>query len=201
MMHPPEEVIVIGASAGALDVLLDILPSLPKDFPCAIVVVVHLPPQKDSLLSHILRERCALPVEEAEDKMPMQRSMIFVAPPDYHLQIEGDKIFSLSCEEPVHYSRPSIDILFETAADAFGSAATGVVLTGASSDGARGLKAIIDAGGQGLVQTPAEAEVPLMPNAAIQACPEANVLTSAGITAYLKTPRYMNQDTIESSNG
>lgn len=186
MSRFPDEIIVIGGSAGALDVLLEIIPSLGESFPIAVVIVVHLPPQKDSLLSLIIRERCAVPVEEAEDKMPMHSGVVYVAPPDYHLLIEKTKTFSLTCEEPINYSRPSIDVFFGTAADAFGTNVTGIILTGASRDGAAGLKAIVDAGGRGVVQAPDEAEVPLMPQAAIKACPGVHVMTTSELADFLR---------------
>jgi two-component system chemotaxis response regulator CheB len=171
------QAIVIGASAGALEALSTILPALPSGYALPVLVVVHLPPGKDSLLVPLLRAKCNVPVEEAEDKQPIQPGTVYVAPPDYHLLVERDHILSLSAEEPVHYSRPSIDVLFETAADCYGPSLVGVVLTGANGDGARGLRAICDARGTALVQRPELSASPEMPRAALEACPEARAMS------------------------
>ena len=150
------EAIVIGASAGALDVLSNLLPALPSDYRLPILVVVHLPPDKTSLFAELIRARCAIRVREAEDKEPIEPGVAYFAPPDYHLLVEQDKRLSLSDDEPVLFSRPSIDVLFESAADAYGGGLIGVVLTGANSDGANGLKAVVEAGGVAVVQESGE---------------------------------------------
>lgn len=177
--------IVIGASAGALDALMKIFPALPADFAVPIMTVVHVPPDRESILPQLFKERSALVYKEAEDKEPVRAGHIYFAPPDYHLLVEDKKMLSLSSDEPVLFSRPSIDVLFESAADAYGEGLIGVVLTGANEDGAKGLRAIVDAGGTALVQRPALAHVATMPEAAIRTCPEAQVLTLDDITAYL----------------
>ena len=132
------EAVVIGASAGALEALSSLLPALPSDYRLPILIVVHLPPDKTSLLAELLRARCAIRVREAEDKEPIEPGVVYFAPPDYHLLVEQDRRLSLSDDEPVLFSRPSIDVLFESAADAYGGGLIGVVLTGANSDGANG---------------------------------------------------------------
>ncbi len=170
------EAIVMGASAGAVEALLEILPKLPESFPIPILLVVHLPADKDSVLSQLLDDHCLLKVREAEDKEPILPEHIYLAPPDYHLLVEQDHRMSLSSEEPVRYSRPSIDVLFETAADAFGDRLVGVVLTGANDDGSRGLARIVASGGVAIVQNPAHANATAMPSAAIKRCPEASIL-------------------------
>ena len=180
------EAIVIGASAGALEALSSLLPGLPADYRLPILVVVHLPPDKTSLLAELLRVRCAIRVREAEDKEPIEPGVAYFAPPDYHLLVEQDKRLSLSDDEPVLFSRPSIDVLFESAADAYGDGLIGVVLTGANSDGANGLKAVVEAGGVAVVQSPGSAYAVVMPEAAIAACPEARVLPVNEIAAYLR---------------
>jgi two-component system chemotaxis response regulator CheB len=124
-------------------------------------------------------------VKEAEDKELISPATIYFAPPDYHLLIEPDFRLSLSSDAPVRYSRPAIDVLFETAADAFGDSLTGVILTGANSDGARGLRAVCDAGGSGLVQCIASAEGKAMPTSALELCPEARSLSLVEISAAL----------------
>jgi two-component system, chemotaxis family, protein-glutamate methylesterase/glutaminase len=180
------EAVVIGASAGALEVLSNLLPALPSDYRLPILVVVHLPPDKTSLLAELLRVRCAIRVREAEDKEPIEPGVVYFAPPDYHLLVEEDKRLSLSDDEPVLFSRPSIDVLFESAADAYGGGLIGVVLTGANSDGANGLKAVVEAGGVAVVQSPGSAYAVAMPEAAIAACPAARVLPVNEIAAYLR---------------
>lgn len=177
--------IVIGASMGAIEALSVILPALPAGFPLAVIVVVHIPPDKKSLLAELFAARCQLAVKEAEDKELIQPAMIYFAPPDYHLLVEPDFRLSLSSDEPVRYSRPAIDVLFESAADAYGDNLTGVVLTGANSDGTRGLRTICDAGGNALVQSPGNAEGKAMPTAALAACPEARSLSLIEISAAL----------------
>lgn len=177
--------VVIGASAGAYDALATLLPPLPSEFPVPILVVVHQPPDKKSLMPELLGHLCRVKVREAEDKEPVTRGTIYLAPPDYHLLIEKDHRISLSYDEPVLYSRPSIDVLFEAAADVYGPSLIGVVLTGANSDGATGLRAICDEGGTALVQRPEQAYSPAMPRAALASCPEAHSMTLAEISAYL----------------
>lgn len=173
----PPEAVVIGTSAGALDALSTILPKLPADFPLPIMVVVHLPAAQDSLLAGLLQTKCQVRVIEAGDKEPIQRGTVLIAPPDYHLLVEKEHVLSLSDDDPVNFSRPSIDVLFETAVDAYGAALVGVILTGANNDGAKGLRAVNDAGGITLVQRPDLAYTSAMPLAALTACPAARALS------------------------
>jgi two-component system chemotaxis response regulator CheB len=178
--------IVIGASAGALEALSVILPALPEDFRLPIMVVVHVPPDRDSVLSEIFRAKCRLLVKEAEDKEPIVGGTVYFAPPDYHLLVEADHSLSLSTDEPVLFSRPSIDVLFESAADAYGAGLVGIVLTGANSDGAKGLRAIVECGGSALVQSPQGAFAAAMPEAAIDTVPNALVVPLERIAACLQ---------------
>jgi two-component system, chemotaxis family, protein-glutamate methylesterase/glutaminase len=159
------EIIVVGGSAGALEVLGTILPALPAAFAVPLAIVVHIPAGKQSLLPAVLGQKCALPVREPEDKEPVAARTVYVAPPNYHLLIEKTRSFALSVDEPVLYSRPSIDVLFESAAEAYGAGVLGVLLTGASEDGARGLVRIKERGGIAVVQAPSTAAVPIMPEA------------------------------------
>lgn len=181
------QAIVIGASAGALDALSVILPPLPGNYRLPILLVVHVPPEKDSLLAEILAAKCRLRVREAEDKLPIEGGTLYVAPPNYHLLVENERCLSLSSDEEVNFSRPSIDVLFESAADAYGPALAGVVLTGANEDGAAGLRAIVAAGGTGVVQQPAFAMASAMPQAALNACPSARVMPLEAIGAWLQS--------------
>ena len=179
------EAIVIGASAGGVETLSQILPALPADYPLPVMVVIHLPPDRRSVMTELFDQKCSLRVVEAEDKEPILPRTVYFAPPDYHLLVETDRRLSLSSEEPVLFSRPSIDVLFETAAFAYGPGLIGVVLTGASSDGANGLKAIAEAGGVTLVQTPELAYADAMPLAALASAPASRRLTPAAIADYL----------------
>lgn len=179
------EAIVMGVSAGAVEALTKLLPTLRPGFRLPIAIVVHVPADRRSAMAELFRAKCALDVREAEDKEALTPGTIYFAPPDYHLLVEADRTFSLSCDAPVLFSRPSIDVLFESAADAFGPRLIGIVLTGANADGARGLKAIIDAGGQGIVQTPSSAFASAMPEAALGISPSAISMTLEAIAAYL----------------
>jgi two-component system chemotaxis response regulator CheB len=179
------EAIVVGGSAGALDALARILPALPPTFARPVAVVLHLPPNKPSYLADVLGARSTLPVKEAEDKEPLEPGKVYVAPPNYHLLIERRGCFSLSCDEPVLFSRPAIDVLFESAADAYGDALLGVLLSGASEDGARGLARIRADGGWTLVQSPESASSRAMPEAALRLAPEHARLPSEEIGPYL----------------
>lgn len=136
-------------------------------------------------MADLLRAKCRVDVREAEEKELIAGGTVYLAPPDYHLLVESDRRLALSSEEPVNYSRPAIDVLFETAADAFGAGLVGVILTGANGDGAQGLRAVMDAGGVGLVERPDTAYAQAMPEAALDACPNARALSLEEIAAYL----------------
>jgi len=185
-MKKRTEAVAIGASSGGIDALFSILPELPANYPFPILTVIHLPPDKESLLSEIFSARCKLKVCEAEDKQRLEPGTIYFAPPNYHLLVEKDKTLSLSNEEPVAFSRPSIDVLFESAADAYGEGLIGVILTGANSDGAEGLKAVTSSKGTALIQDPAQAFMSAMPEAALQNCPDAHLLQLSEISDFLK---------------
>jgi two-component system, chemotaxis family, protein-glutamate methylesterase/glutaminase len=184
-MNDSSAAVVIGASVGAIQALSVLLPALPADYPVPVFVVVHLPPDKKGDLAGLFAARCAIAVKEAEDKEPVSPGVVYFAPADYHLLVEQDRTLSLSSDEPVLYSRPAIDVLFESAADAYGDGLCGVILTGASHDGARGLQAVCGAGGSALVQTPASAEGTSMPLAALAACPAARELSLEAIASEL----------------
>ncbi len=186
MMPTQAEAVVIGASAGALDALSAILPALPKAFRLPVMVVVHVPAGKRSVLAELFQAKCRVQVKEADDKEPIVGGTVYFAPSDYHLLIESDKSLSLSSDEPVLFSRPSIDVLFESAADAYGAALIAIVLTGANEDGAKGMRAAIDLGGLALVQAPGQAFASTMPEAAIRLCPGAQVMALEEIAMFLQ---------------
>jgi two-component system chemotaxis response regulator CheB len=185
----PLDAVVIGGSAGALDALTALFAGLPAGWRTAILVVVHVRPEPPSLLSEVLAARTRLAVREARDKEPILPATIYVAPPDYHLLVERERTISLSRDPAVHYARPAIDVLFESAATAYGTGLAGVVLTGANDDGARGLAAIRAAGGRAAVQEPATATVRIMPAAALAALAGAAdcVADPAGLGVWLGT--------------
>lgn len=185
MTTPSPEAIVMGASAGALDALSAILPEFPAAYPLPVFIVVHLTPDKKSVLADLLQSKCSLRVKEAEDKEPAEPGVVYIAPPDYHLLIEADRTLALSVDAPVLFSRPSIDVLFESAADVYGRGLVGVVLSGANADGAQGLRAVAAAGGAALVQDPDQAASSAMPQAALEACPQALRLGAKEIAGYL----------------
>lgn len=180
------DVVVIGASAGGVEALSEILPALPASFRPALLIVLHLPRDRPSLLVEIYENRCALPIREAEDKEPVEPGTVYFAPPDYHMLVEKSRQIALSTDEPVHYSRPSIDVLFESAADVYGDRLLGIILTGANADGAAGLHAVHRAGGITVVQQPDSAMVPLMIVSALQRNPADFVLPLPEIAALLK---------------
>lgn len=181
------ESVVIGASAGGIEALSVLLPALPADLRASFFIVLHLPRERPSLLVEIFEHRCALAVREAEDKEPVAPGTVYFAPPDYHLLLERSRQIALSADAPVHYSRPSIDVLFESAADAYGDHLLGVILTGANQDGASGLEAVHRAGGITVVQEPVSAHAPLMAMSALQRNPADFVLSLQQIAHLLGT--------------
>ena len=184
------DAVVIGASADGVEALSTILPALRADAAAATMVVLHIPRERPSLLPEIFSAKCAQPVREAQDKEPVQPGTICFAPPDYHLLVDttpdGPQL-AMSNEEPVNFSRPAIDVLFESAADCYGERLLGIVLTGGNADGAAGLQAIRAAGGLAVVQDPREAQAPYMPEQALEAGPVDYVLTLAQIAGLLRT--------------
>ncbi|MGH7619327.1 MAG: chemotaxis protein CheB [Gemmatimonadaceae bacterium] len=170
------DIVVVGTSWGGLSALRELIAGLPRDFALPLVVVQHRHKHSGHLLPALLQDSTPLRVCEAEDKAPITGGAVHVAPADYHLLVE-EGFFSLTMDEPVAFSRPSIDVTFTSAADVYGDRAIGVVLTGANADGSRGLRRIADRGGLALVQLPRTAESPAMPAAALRVVPEARALT------------------------
>lgn len=162
------DAIVIGASAGGVEALSILLPALSAGLRAPLIIVLHLPRERPSLLAGIFAPKCALQVKEAEDKMRVEPGTVYFAPPDYHLLLDDGPQFALSIDELVHFSRPSIDVLFESAADIYAERLMGIILTGANDDGAAGLAAVHRAGGVTLVQEPGSAQAPLMALAALK---------------------------------
>ena len=161
-----KEIIVIGGSAGSIDVLLKVLPTLPVNFPLPIIVVVHRKDSRDELLEGLLKSRSKMAVKGAEDKMKLNNSTIYIAPAGYHLLIEQDHSFSLDISEKINYSRPNIDVTFASVVDVYKGKIIGILLTGANDDGARGMKLIKDAGGYTVIQSLESSMIDIMPEAA-----------------------------------
>jgi two-component system chemotaxis response regulator CheB len=162
------DAVVIGASAGGVQALAAVLPAFPRGSRSAIFVVLHIPRDRPSLLTEVFSPKCALEVREAEDKEPVRPGTVYFAPSNYHLLVDEGPQLALSADDLVHHSRPSIDVLFESAADIYGERLLGVILTGANEDGAQGLAAVHDAGGITVVQEPGTAQAPAMVLSAIQ---------------------------------
>lgn len=184
-MKTQAKAVVIGGSAGGMQALSAILPTLPVDFTLPIAIVLHIQEGSPGYLASYFNNRCALQVKEANDKEPLEWGTIYIAPAGYHLLIECDKTLALSVDAPVLFSRPSIDVLFESAADAYGDGLIGVILSGASSDGSQGLKKIKELGGVTIAQNPNDSEVDFMPKAAIGATTIDHILTRNEIGTFL----------------
>jgi two-component system chemotaxis response regulator CheB len=178
------EIVVIGASYGGLSALQTILPEFSPEFPLPVVIVQHRRSEVDDGLCEYLSKRSRLSLSEPEDKEAVEPGHVYLAPSDYHLLIERS-IFTLSTESPVGYARPSIDVLFESAADVYHERIIGVILTGANRDGARGLSRIKSLGGFTVVQDPLDAESRTMPEAAIAATQVDRILPLSEIAPFL----------------
>lgn len=178
------DAIVIGASAGAVEALSQILPALPASLRTPVIIVVHIPANRASLLAELFASKCALSVREAEDKLEVGEGTVWFAPPGYHLLLEREQTFALSIEEPVNFSRPSIDVLFESAAAVYKERLLALVLTGANQDGALGAKIIHEAGGLVGVQDPDTAIASAMPRLTIERSPPDFIGTLAQLVEF-----------------
>lgn len=177
--------IVMGVSAGGMNVLKYMINVLPAGFNSPIIVVQHLSPRSDSAWIRMLNANSKLPLREAREKETITAGNIYFAPPNYHLLVERTRTFSLSVDERVNFARPSIDVLFESAADVYREKLTGIILTGSSRDGANGLRYIKSLGGRTIVQDPSEAEAPFMPATAISTQQPDYILPIREITAMM----------------
>lgn len=179
------DAIVIGVSAGGLNATTRILENLPAGFPVPVIVVQHRARDDRWLLEEVVQRKCNMQVKQADEKERIKKGIVYFAPPDYHLLIEKDGTFSLTNEVPVNFSRPSIDILFETAAEVFNDRLLGIILTGANNDGAGGIQMIRKLGGTTIAQKPASAEYPEMPLAAIETGSVQHVMDLDEISRFL----------------
>ncbi|TSD77071.1 chemotaxis protein CheB [Pseudomonas sp. KBS0710] len=185
--HPPRgiEAIVVGASAGGVEALLSIFGGLPDTFGLPIIAVLHLPDERRSQLAEVFARRLSIPVHEARDKEMIAPGTLYFAGPGYHLSVENDRSLSMSQEDRVHHSRPAIDYLFASAADAYGKGLLAILLTGANQDGARGLAHVKQSGGTTVVQDPSEARIAVMPLAALALHTPDHILTLSQIGSLL----------------
>jgi two-component system, chemotaxis family, protein-glutamate methylesterase/glutaminase len=181
------DAIVIGGSAGVLDVLRILLRGLPETLAIPVLIVVHLPPRSPSLLHESLASATRLPMSQADDKEPLQGGHVYVAAPGYHLLVEANRCAALSIDDPVYFSRPSIDVLFESASDVYRESLLGILLTGASPDGAAGLLTIHERGGITVVQRPDTCEATTMPESALGLFDPDYVMSPPAIAALLAT--------------
>jgi two-component system, chemotaxis family, protein-glutamate methylesterase/glutaminase len=181
------DAVVIGASAGGIEALTVLLPALSPGLRPPVFIVLHLPRDKPSMLAEIFARKCACPVREAQDKESIEPGTVYFAPNNYHLLVDSRLQLSLSADDPVHHSRPSIDVLFESAAEIYGERLLGIILSGANEDGAAGLAAIHDAGGVTVVQSPQTARAPLMALSALKLRPADCVLPLEEIAEMLRT--------------
>ena len=181
------DAIVIGGSAGVLDVLRVILAALPATLRIPVAVVVHVPARTHMSIYQSLQSVTGLPMRQADDKEPLQGGTIYFASPGYHLLIEANRSAAHSLDEPVYYSRPSIDVLFETASEVYKRRLLGILLTGASPDGAQGLHSIHSAGGMTIVQDPDTCEADIMPRSALALFSPDFVLAPSAMATLLST--------------
>ena len=178
--------LVIGGSAGSLEVILNLVAQLPRQPNAVVIIVVHRKKDNESILVNLLSSRTRLAVKEVEDKDPILLNTIYLAPPDYHLLIERTDLFSLDSSEKIQYSRPSIDVTFESVAEAFGTKTIGILLSGANADGAAGMAKIRQAGGYTIVQDPVTADVGYMPQQALDLTPVDSILSASEIPTLLE---------------
>lgn len=175
------KLVVIGGSAGSLDVILNIFSVIPARTGASYVVVIHRKHDNDSIFAELISGRSSMEVTEVEDKDPIVPNHIYIAPADYHLLIEDENTFALDSSEKVHFSRPSIDVTFESVAAVYGHKALAVLLSGANADGAAGMKQVKLAGGTAIVQDPQTADVSFMPEQAVKINAYTRIVKTSGI--------------------
>ena len=181
------KVMVIGGSAGSLEVIIALLQALPQSPGAAVIIIVHRKNDLESILANLLSYKTHLPVREVEDKDAILPDHVYIAPPDYHLLIEDERTFSLDSSEKINFSRPSIDVTFESVAETFGSRTIGILLSGANADGASGLLKIRKSGGYTIVQDPSTADIGYMPQQAIDVGAAMRVMDARELIVSLHT--------------
>ncbi|TDS15878.1 chemotaxis protein CheB [Sphingobacterium paludis] len=185
-MSKADEIILIGGSAGSYNLIVAIIESLPSYFIYAIVVIIHRNPKFVTRIEDTLAARLHRPIIQAGDKTNISKNMIYFAVPGYHLLVEPDRTFSLDISEQIQFSRPSIDVLFETAAEIYGKRCSAFLLSGANKDGTDGIRIVQKMGGKAFVQSPEEARMRTMPESAIRANQEINIFTDQEIISYFR---------------
>ncbi|KGE15214.1 chemotaxis protein CheB [Sphingobacterium deserti] len=188
-MSKADDIILIGGSAGSYNLIVAIIESLPSYFLYAIVVIIHRNPKFTTRIEDTLAARLHRPIIQAGDKTIVSKNMIYFAVPGYHLLVEPDRTFSLDNSEQIQFSRPSIDVLFETAAETYGKRCTAFLLSGANKDGTDGIRMVKKMGGNTFAQSPDEALMRTMPENAIRANQEINILTDQEIISYFRNLR------------
>lgn len=187
MIHPKYDIIIIGGSAGSIPVCVSLLKALPINMPIPVVLIIHrmrnIVSELDKLLS---RETGIKKISEPEDKQAINKGKVYLAPQNYHLLFEEDNSFSLDYSAPVHYSRPSIDVSFESAAEMYGKRVLAILLSGANADGAKGLNYLVEKGADCIVQDPATAQYPAMPNSAIALTSKLNIMDELAMIQFLQ---------------
>jgi two-component system chemotaxis response regulator CheB len=186
----PARLLVIGGSAGSLQVVLGVLSAMGDDFPMPVLIVLHRNVGFESTLEDIFSTRTGLSIKEVEEKDPLLDGTVYLCPADYHVLLEADCSFSLDYSERVNFSRPSIDVTFRSAADVYGEGLMAVLLSGGNSDGVEGLQYVKDCGGISVVQDPATADVPYMPQQAITRMNPAYILPTAEIPGLIRDWAY-----------
>lgn len=184
-MHQSNKILLLGGSAGGFGVILNILKSIPKNFPIPILVIVHRNPKFESNFEKVFEKNFSIQIKTASDKEPIKEGHAYFAPPGYHLLIEPDFKLALDNSEPVQFSRPSIDVTFESVSEVYQENCIAILFSGANQDGAKGLLAIKNRGGQCIVQDPQSADVPTMPQAAIDIQAYHHIYTTEEIIKYI----------------
>lgn len=182
---PGRSLVVIGGSAGSLDVILHVLPLLKKGLSIPIIIVLHRKTSEENILADLLAAKTKLPVREVEDGDAIDAGTIYIVPADYHLLLEKEGSFSLDASEKVNYSRPSIDVTFESASEAFGAGVIAILLSGGNADGSEGMKRIKANGGICIVQSPETATAPFMPREAIREVAVDSIMSAGEIAVYM----------------
>jgi two-component system chemotaxis response regulator CheB len=186
-LKQPCELLIIGGSAGGLDVLLEVLPKLKTPLSFPIVILLHRKNTQEETLTALMSIKATLPVKEIEDKEPIQESVIYIAPADYHLLIERSHHFALDYSEKINFSRPSIDVTFESAADVYGASLTCIILSGANNDGTEGARIIKEKGGVVVAQEPETAVAPFMPDFMIKNVQPQHVLNILQLIQFINS--------------
>lgn len=179
------EAIIVGVSSGGMNAMKVMFSLLPKDFSTPVIIVQHIGAHSDSQWIKFLNDKSNLHIKEADEKERIESGKVYIAPANYHLLIEKDKTFSLTVDERVNYSRPSIDVLFESAAEAYAGKLIGVILTGSNNDGTNGIKRVKECGGLAIIQNPETAESAFMPKSAIAAITPDYILSLEAIVELL----------------